>query len=129
MHLHFCNRSDGAEALAPCKTHPAGLTPVTPCLRSPLPWVRPPLRSYAKALATFEQALDLPGTGTKRWRDKPRLPSDGERMAVLYNTACCYAQLQDARNGLLALASERADALQHCLASALRMHKPSAVRA
>jgi hypothetical protein len=36
-------------------------------------------------------------------RDKPRLISDGEKMALLYNIACCHAQLQDARSGLVAL--------------------------
>lgn len=37
-------------------------------------------------------------------RDKPRLISDGEKMALLYNIACCHSQLQDARAGLVALA-------------------------
>jgi hypothetical protein len=37
-------------------------------------------------------------------RDKPRLVSDGEKMALLYNIACCHSQLQDARSGLVALA-------------------------
>jgi hypothetical protein len=37
-------------------------------------------------------------------RDKPRLVSDGEKMALLYNIACCHSQMQDARSGLVALA-------------------------
>ncbi len=37
-------------------------------------------------------------------RDKPRLISDGEKMALLYNIACCHSQLEDARSGLVALA-------------------------
>lgn len=40
-------------------------------------------------------------------RDKPRLVSDGEKMALLYNIACCHSQLQDARSGLVALAGMR----------------------
>jgi hypothetical protein len=41
------------------------------------------------------------------FRDKPRLISDGEKMAALYNIACCHAQLQDARSGLVALSGGR----------------------
>jgi hypothetical protein len=39
-------------------------------------------------------------------RDKPRLISDGEKMALLYNIACCQSQLQDARSSLVALGGE-----------------------
>lgn len=39
---------------------------------------------YPEALAVFEKALALPGTGTKRYRDKPREISSGEKMAALY---------------------------------------------
>lgn len=39
-------------------------------------------------------------------RDKPRLISDGEKMAALYNIACCHSQLEDARSGLVALSGE-----------------------
>lgn len=60
-------------------------------------------QKWGKALEVFEKALSLPGTGIKRYRDKPRLISDGEKMAALYNIACCHAQLQDARSGLVAL--------------------------
>lgn len=38
------------------------------------------------------------------FRDKPKLISDGEKMALLYNIACCHSQMQDARAGLVALA-------------------------
>ncbi len=37
-------------------------------------------------------------------RDKPRAASDRERMTALYNIACCHAQLNDVRSGLVALA-------------------------
>eukprot|EP00882_Tetradesmus_deserticola_P012912 GHRQ01013687.1.p1 GENE.GHRQ01013687.1~~GHRQ01013687.1.p1 ORF type:complete len:179 (+),score=59.63 GHRQ01013687.1:579-1115(+) len=60
-------------------------------------------QKWDKALSIFEKGLTLPGTGMKRFRDKPRLISDGEKMASLYNIACCHAQLQDARSGLVAL--------------------------
>ncbi|KAF6265819.1 hypothetical protein COO60DRAFT_763757 [Scenedesmus sp. NREL 46B-D3] len=60
-------------------------------------------QKWDKALTIFEKGLTLPGTGIKRFRDKPRLISDGEKMACLYNVACCHAQLQDARSGLVAL--------------------------
>ena len=71
---------------------------------------------FASALPYFEQALELPGTGLKRYRDKPNLISNGEKMAALYNIACCQSQLakqagDDAEakeacvgNGLVALA-------------------------
>eukprot|EP00775_Hariotina_reticulata_P007503 gene7503-7713_t len=58
---------------------------------------------WDRALAVFEKGLSLPGTGVKRFRDKPRLISDGEKMALLYNISCCHSQQQDARNGLVAL--------------------------
>lgn len=57
-----------------------------------------------EALQVYEKALTLPGTGLKRYRDKPRLISDGERSAALFNIACCHAQLGDTRAGLVALA-------------------------
>ncbi|GBF91837.1 hypothetical protein Rsub_04942 [Raphidocelis subcapitata] len=60
---------------------------------------------WDKALAVFERAMTLPGTGVKRYRDKPRLISDGERMAALYNCACCHARLGAPREGLLALSA------------------------
>ena len=71
--------------------------------------------SWESALGFFEQALTLPGTGLKRFRDKPNLISNGEKMAALYNIACCQSRLaaaeEDAekksahiQNGLVALA-------------------------
>lgn len=59
---------------------------------------------WTEALACFEKALKLPGTGTKRFRDKPRLISDGEKAAALYNSACCFSRLGDTRSGLISLA-------------------------
>ncbi|KAI8111538.1 hypothetical protein M9435_004038 [Picochlorum sp. BPE23] len=70
---------------------------------------------WKAALGYFERALELPGTGIKRFRDKPKLISNGEKMAALYNIACCQSRLaqeeedaeeRDARiqNSLIALA-------------------------
>jgi len=59
---------------------------------------------YKEALEVFEKGLELPGTGMKRFRDKPRSISDGEKQSVLYNIACCHSRLEDARTGLVALA-------------------------
>jgi hypothetical protein len=61
-------------------------------------------KRYADALALFEKAPTLPGTGTKRFRDKPPLASDGERQAALFNAACAHAALGNADQGLAALA-------------------------
>eukprot|EP00879_Flechtneria_rotunda_P005773 GHRR01006074.1.p1 GENE.GHRR01006074.1~~GHRR01006074.1.p1 ORF type:complete len:220 (+),score=31.96 GHRR01006074.1:184-843(+) len=60
-------------------------------------------QKWSRALQVFENGLTLPGTGVKRFRDKPRLISDSEKMAALYNIACCHSRLQDARSGLVAL--------------------------
>ncbi|GAX74284.1 hypothetical protein CEUSTIGMA_g1733.t1 [Chlamydomonas eustigma] len=60
-------------------------------------------KRWAEALGIFEKSLTLPGTGIKRFRDKPRAISDGEKMTALYNMACCHSQLNDARTGLVAL--------------------------
>jgi len=59
---------------------------------------------HTAALQLFETALTLPGTGTLRDRKKQRELSDGEKMSALYNIACCHSRLDDARNGLIALA-------------------------
>ena len=48
---------------------------------------------YVGGLKYFEQALEMPGTGLKRYRDKPPLISEGEKMAALYNIACCQSQM------------------------------------
>ena len=37
-------------------------------------------------------------------RDKPKLISAGEKQAALFNVACCYSRLGQAREGLAALA-------------------------
>ncbi|KAG1666903.1 hypothetical protein FOA52_005963 [Chlamydomonas sp. UWO 241] len=59
---------------------------------------------WAEGLVIFEKALTLPGTGTKRFRDKPKLLSDGEKCAALFNIACCHSRMNDERSGLVALA-------------------------
>jgi len=62
---------------------------------------------WERAQEYFERALELPGTGVKRFRDKPAGLSDGEKQSILYNCACCQAQLgqpENIQNGLLALA-------------------------
>lgn len=46
-----------------------------------------------------EPTDDRPGR-----RDKPKLISEGERQAALFNIACCYSRLGQAREGLAALA-------------------------
>ena len=59
------------------------------------------------ALKYFENALTLPGTGIKRFRDKPPAISDGEKIASLYNIACCFSRMggeENKENGLVALA-------------------------
>jgi len=45
----------------------------------------------------FEDALTLPGTGQKKFTDKPAEISDGERATALYNIACCHCQLGGTR--------------------------------
>ena len=55
------------------------------------------------ALAEFTRALTLPGTGLKRYRDKPPSVSEGEAQAALYNCACAHAALGDVASGLAAL--------------------------
>lgn len=71
---------------------------------------------WEQAQEYFEMALTLPGTGVKRFRDKPRLLSNSETVACLYNIACCQSKLAEEcdddtqqqqeriHNGLVALA-------------------------
>lgn len=64
-------------------------------------------KQWERAQQYFERALELPGTGTKRFRDKPPGISNGEKVSILYNIACCQSQLGEAdniQNGLIALA-------------------------
>lgn len=64
-------------------------------------------QQWVRAQEYFELALDLPGTGLKRFRDKPRQLSDGERIAIMYNIACCQSRLgeqENIQNGLMAIA-------------------------
>ncbi|CAG9461246.1 unnamed protein product [Pedinophyceae sp. YPF-701] len=59
---------------------------------------------YEDALEIFEAALSKPGTGVKRFRDKPAEISPGERAAALYNCACCHSRMENVRPGLVAIA-------------------------
>ncbi|PSC75387.1 putative DNA replication complex GINS PSF3 [Micractinium conductrix] len=59
---------------------------------------------WAKAQEYFERALELPGTGLKRYRDKPPALSEGELTSALYNIACCRSMQGDVENGLIAIA-------------------------
>lgn len=59
---------------------------------------------YEEALAEFERALKLPGTGQKRFTDKPPESSDEEKHTALYNISCCYCQLEDERLALVSFA-------------------------
>ena len=62
---------------------------------------------WEDAQVYFERALTLPGTGIKRFRDKPKQLSDGERIAVMYNIACCQSKAgeeENIQNGLIAIA-------------------------
>ena len=43
-------------------------------------------KQWEAAQQLFERALELPGTGLKRFRDKPRLLSDGEKIAALVSS-------------------------------------------
>ena len=70
---------------------------------------------YPAALATFQSALDLAGSGPIKFRNaivRPAGPSAGfkerevslaEQIAVHYNVACCYARLNDIPAGLSAV--------------------------
>ena len=48
---------------------------------------------YERALRLFANSLELPGTGIKRFSNKPPLPSGTEKMASFYNIACCHSRL------------------------------------
>jgi len=61
-------------------------------------------KDFNGALSIFEQSLTLPGTGLKRFKDKPAEASAGERQAALYNIACCHSQLGDLDAALKAMA-------------------------
>ena len=64
-------------------------------------------KKWEDAQTYFEKALELPGTGLKRFRDKPNGLSDGERIAIMYNIACCQSQIgeeENVQNGLIAIA-------------------------
>lgn len=57
-----------------------------------------------RALQLFQRSLTLPGTGMKRFRDKPREISDEEKQAALYNTACCLGRMGEPEEALKAVA-------------------------
>ena len=59
----------------------------------------------AAALALFQDALRLPGTGVLRDRAKPRERTSGEEAAAYYNIACAQARLGAVEEGLAALRS------------------------
>mmetsp|Transcript_9783 Transcript_9783/g.24908 ORF Transcript_9783/g.24908 Transcript_9783/m.24908 type:complete len:215 (+) Transcript_9783:125-769(+) len=61
---------------------------------------------YEEAYALFTKVVkeQVPGTGTKRFRDKPPAPSEGEKMAALYNIACCQSKMGDMDTALAAFA-------------------------
>lgn len=61
---------------------------------------------YEQAAELFTKVVkdQVPGTGVKRFRDKPPAPSTGEKMAALYNIACCQSQLGDIETSLAAFA-------------------------
>jgi hypothetical protein len=79
--------------LCPRRTHPAPDMLRLACVRGVLTQAK----AYAAALAMFEEALTLPGTGQKKFTDKPAQISDGERATALYNIACCQCQLEGKR--------------------------------
>lgn len=70
---------------------------------------------YEEALATFERAGTLPGSGPVRYRKsvvapagpsagfKPRELSSGEEIAIAYNKACCHANIGNVEEGLASL--------------------------
>lgn len=58
---------------------------------------------YNEAIGMFKDALTLPGTGIKQYRDKPAIASDGEKISAYYNIACCLSQTGNTHDGLLAL--------------------------
>lgn len=62
-------------------------------------------KDFEGALALFQQAFALPGTGIKRDKKKPNELSTGERYSALYNIACCQAQIGLFEDGLKTLAS------------------------
>ena len=64
-------------------------------------------KRWEEAETYFQKALELPGTGIKRFRDRPPTLSDGEKIAVMYNIACCQSSLgqpDNIENGLMAIA-------------------------
>eukprot|EP00879_Flechtneria_rotunda_P015356 GHRR01016053.1.p1 GENE.GHRR01016053.1~~GHRR01016053.1.p1 ORF type:complete len:179 (+),score=64.13 GHRR01016053.1:30-539(+) len=65
-------------------------------------------KDYQGAIQLFNLALELPGNSAYRLSGSPReyaCPSDAEEHAVLYNMACCYAQLGQQEAALTCLES------------------------
>ena len=57
----------------------------------------------AGALALFQSALTLPGSGTRKIRNQPAELSTGEKQAAYYNCAVAHATLGEVEDGLEAL--------------------------
>ena len=57
----------------------------------------------AAALALFQSALTLPGSGIRKIRNQPAELSTGEKQAAYYNCAVAHAALGEVDNGLEAL--------------------------
>ena len=60
-------------------------------------------KDYAGAIAKWEGALKLGGSGTKRDRSKPAELSLGEKQAIFYNLMCAHSTVEDVDRGLQAL--------------------------
>ncbi|GMH37836.1 hypothetical protein BSKO_05709 [Bryopsis sp. KO-2023] len=58
---------------------------------------------YDEALKLFNQALELPGSGIKQFKNKPAKISTAEKTAALYNIACCHSATDKSKEGLLAI--------------------------
>lgn len=63
-------------------------------------WVSLQEGRYEAALAEFERALTLPGTGVKQFTNKPALISDGAWPKKLLNCCSCGARLVENDSGL-----------------------------
>ena len=60
-------------------------------------------KEYVAAISTWEAALKLGGSGTKRDRSKPAELSLGEKQAVFYNLMCAQSTVGNVDKGLEAL--------------------------
>jgi hypothetical protein len=60
-------------------------------------------KEYPAAIAKWEGALKLGGSGTKRDRSKPAELSLGEKQAIFYNLMCAHSTVENVDKGLEAL--------------------------